>query len=179
MYRAEHLAKKQQRLDPTSSSSNRKPILIICCNRMLATYLAGVMESKGIGQQVIAVNFLKWCRDQLTKFEQPLPRKGTRKYFEDLVTRVVDAVDSGAIPSRQYAAILVDEGHDFEPEWWKLIVKMIDTETNSLLVAYDDAQRIYNGGSAKRTATNSRPRFTFKSVGIQARGRTTILRINY
>ena len=44
-------------------------------------------------------------------------------------------------------------------------------ETSSLLILYDDAQNLY--GAAKRR------KFSFAEVGIQARGRTTILRLNY
>jgi hypothetical protein len=48
---------------------------------------------------------------------------------------------------------------------------MVDPATNSLLVLYDDAQSIYERTQKKK--------FSFKSVGIQAQGRTTILKINY
>ena len=48
---------------------------------------------------------------------------------------------------------------------------MVEPQRNALLVLYDDAQSIY----AKAT----RRKFSFASVGIQARGRTTILRLNY
>src|SRR4051812_15073275 len=48
---------------------------------------------------------------------------------------------------------------------------MIDPDTNSLLVLYDDAQSI--------NQSKSRLGFSFAKVGIQARGRTTILKLNY
>jgi superfamily I DNA/RNA helicase len=48
---------------------------------------------------------------------------------------------------------------------------MVDPDTKALLVLYDDAQNIYG--------KSDRPPFTWKSVGVQAQGRTTILRINY
>jgi superfamily I DNA/RNA helicase len=48
---------------------------------------------------------------------------------------------------------------------------MVDPATNSLLLLYDDAQSIYG---KKRSSG-----FSFKSVGVQAQGRTTILRMNY
>ena len=67
--------------------------------------------------------------------------------------------------------MLVDEGHDFEPEWLKLVAQMVHPETNSLLVLYDDAQSI--------NRRKARLGFSFADVGIQARGRTTILRMNY
>jgi hypothetical protein len=44
---------------------------------------------------------------------------------------------------------------------------MVDPATDSLLLLYDNAQSIYGSG------------FSFKSVGVQAQGRTTILRMNY
>ncbi|HEY9747388.1 MAG TPA: 3'-5' exonuclease, partial [Allocoleopsis sp.] len=48
---------------------------------------------------------------------------------------------------------------------------MVDPETNSLLVLYDDAQSLYG--------EDKKQKFSFKSVGIQAQGRTTILKLNY
>jgi superfamily I DNA/RNA helicase len=86
-----------------------------------------------------------------------------------LVARLGAALASGQVPDGQYGAVLVDEGHDFEGEWLKIVVKMVDPETNSLLVLYDDAQSIYKRRGA----------FSFRSVGINAQGRTTILRLNY
>ena len=80
-------------------------------------------------------------------------------------------MDRKQIPSGQYQAVLIDEGHDFAPEWLKLVTQMVDPATNSLLLLYDDAQSIYERSRSKQ--------FSFKSVGVQAQGRTTILRINY
>ena len=92
--------------------------------------------------------------------------------FDEMVNNVIRGVDRQQIPSGQYQAVLIDEGHDFAPQWLKLVVQMVDPETNSLLVLYDDAQNIY---SKKKNLG-----FTLKSVGIQAPGRrSTILKINY
>jgi superfamily I DNA/RNA helicase len=46
---------------------------------------------------------------------------------------------------------------------------MIDPQTSSLLLLYDDAQNIYG----------NRRKFSWKSVGIEAAGRSTILKMNY
>jgi superfamily I DNA/RNA helicase len=85
--------------------------------------------------------------------------------------RVIKGVDDKHIPAGQYHAVLIDEGHDFAPEWLKLVTQMVDPSTNSLLLLYDDAQSIYDRGQKRN--------FSLKSVGIQASGRTTILKINY
>ena len=66
---------------------------------------------------------------------------------------------------------MVDEGHDFAPEWLKLVAQMVNPKTDSLLVLYDDAQNLYSKRASRR--------FSFKSVGIKAQGRTTILKLNY
>jgi superfamily I DNA/RNA helicase len=52
---------------------------------------------------------------------------------------------------------------------------MVDPTTNSLLLLYDDAQSIYE----RRNSADGSKKFSFKSLGVQAQGRTTILKINY
>ena len=164
-YRAEYLARAH-----TAAS---KPILILCYNEPLAVKLASVMEAKGLSAQVHARHFHKWCRDQLVAFGQTLPANNLPVDVKmgEMVQRVIEGVDRKQIPSGQYQAVLIDEGHDFAPEWLKLVTQMVDPTTNSLLVLYDDAQSIYERSRSKQ--------FSFKSVGIQAQGRTTILKINY
>ena len=162
-YRAEHLAK---------SASAAKPILVLCFNEPLAVKLDSVMQSKGLGERVIVRHFHRWCRQQLVAFGQPIPPQGpATEMFDQMVDNVIRGVERRQIPCGQYQAVLIDEGHDFRPEWLKLVAQMVDPHTNSLLLLYDDAQSIY-----ERTRTRQ---FSFKSVGIQAQGRTTILKINY
>ncbi len=152
----------------------RKPILALCYNVSLAARLEQMMAAKGLSQQVSVRNFHAWCSDQLKLYHIALPQQspdGAQQYFSQLVKNVIDGVERGQIPRAQYGAVLIDEGHDFKPEWLKLMAQMIDPQTNSFLLLFDDARSIYG-------ATHS-PKFSFASVGIQARGRTSILRINY
>ena len=163
-YRAEYLAQ--------ASTASSKPILILCFNEPLGVKLHSVMQAKGLDGRVHVRHFHKWCREQLVAYGQTLPGQGSsQQYVDELVDRVIRAVDGKQIPSGQYQAVMIDEGHDFAPEWLKLVTQMVDPTTNSLLVMYDDAQSIYERERSKN--------FSFKSVGIQAQGRTTILKINY
>ena len=164
-YRAEYLAQ--------ASTASSKPILILCFNEPLGVKLHSVMEAKGLGDKVHVRHFHKWCRDQLVAFGQTLPayNMAVDLKMADMVQRVIGAVDRKQIPSGQYQAVMIDEGHDFAPEWLKLVTQMVDPTTNSLLLLFDDAQSIYERARSKQ--------FSFKSVGIQAQGRTTILKINY
>src|SRR5690242_6116832 len=148
-----------------------RPILVLCYNKTLAARLEQLIGERGLAEKVQVYNFHKWCHKMLTAYHVELPPKGSDGFFEQMVERVIDGVDRGQIPRFQYGAVLVDEGHDFEPDWYRLIVQMIDPATNSLLVLYDDAQNIY--GKADRR------KLSWKSLGVQAQGRTTILRLNY
>jgi hypothetical protein len=159
-YRAEQLAR---------AASSSKPILILCYNEPLSVKLESVMASRGLGDRVLVRNFHRWCRQQLVAFGQTVPQG--QGMFDAMIENVIRGVERGQIPGRQYQAILIDEGHDFQPAWLKLVTQMVDPDTNSLLLLYDDAQSIYERGRSKQ--------FSFKSVGIQAQGRTTILKINY
>ncbi|MNZ42748.1 ATP-dependent DNA helicase PcrA [compost metagenome] len=148
--------------------SEGKPILVLCFNKALAARLAQMMASHGVGERVSVQHFHGWCSEQLRLYQITPPRPGRADYVGQLVDKVSDGVARGQIPAGQYGAILIDEGHDFQPEWFRLVVQMVDPASNSLLVLYDDAQSLYQ-----------RRKFSFSSVGIQARGRTTILRLNY
>jgi superfamily I DNA/RNA helicase len=161
-YRAEYLAKLCQR-----------PILILCYNKTLAAKLNATIEQKGLADKVTVVNFHAWCMRQLDAYHVEKPKKTSdmNAFFEDCVDRVIQGVERDLIPRGQYDAVMIDEGHDFKPEWFKLVVQMVNPDTKSLLVLYDDAQSIYQ--------QSKKLKFSFSSVGIQAAGRTTILKLNY
>lgn len=148
----------------------QKPILVLCFNITLAARLRAFLSAKGIGAQVQVYHFHDWCGQQLRTYHVEA-QPGEAPLFERQVQAVIHAVDRGQIPRAQYGALLIDEGHDLEADWLKLVVQMIDPGSNSLLLLYDDAQSIYKKHSGLG--------FTLSSVGIQAQGRTTILRLNY
>lgn len=148
-----------------------QPILVLCFNVTLAAKLRQVLHQKGVGDRVIVRNFHRWCLDLLRQYRIAKPPAGGKDYYEAIVQRVIQSVEVGLIPAGQYGAVLIDEGHDFQPQWLKLAAQMVNPETNALLLLYDDAQTIYE--------QQQRPSFTFKSLGIQAQGRTTVLKLNY
>ncbi|MEH2096891.1 3'-5' exonuclease [Nostoc sp.] len=163
-YRCQHLAQVSS-----------KPILVLCFNVSLAAKLRQVVQEDPHKISRIKVrHFHGWCMDLLKKYD--IPRPDSREYqgeayIEELVQRVITAVDAKLIPAGTYGAVMLDEGHDFKPEWLKLIAQMVNPETDSLLILYDDAQNLYGEKRDKK--------FSFKSVGIQAQGRTTIFKLNY
>lgn len=148
-----------------------KPILVVCYNITLAAKLRTMMEKNGISEKVNVYHFHDWCGEQLRLYNVDKPKYDGQGYVNELVSTVIENVEKEVIPRGQYGAVMVDEGHDFEAAWLKLIVQMVDPDTNSLLLLYDDAQSIY---SRKNELD-----FSLSSIGVQARGRTTILRLNY
>ena len=161
-YRAQHLAQAEQ------------SVLVLCFNVALASKLRSLLVGKDLNPQVTVRHFHGWCTDMLRRYNLPCPDARTHRgedYIRALEQSVIAAVESGGIPKGQYSAVMVDEGHDFAPDWLKLVAQMVNPSTDSLLVLYDDAQNLY-GQRAKR-------QFSFKALGIKAQGRTTILKLNY
>ena len=161
-YRCQHLAKANQ------------SVLVLCFNVALAAKLRSLIVSENLSQLVTVRHFHGWCLDLLKHYGIARPearRYRGVEYIEQLEQVVIAAVEAGHIPKGQYGAVMVDEGHDFAPEWLKLVAQMVNPVTDSLLVLYDDAQNLYS----KRTSRQ----LSFKSLGIKAQGRTTILKLNY
>jgi hypothetical protein len=147
-----------------------KPILVLCYNKTLAAKLTAMLKERGAGDNVQVRHFHGWCKAMCDLYQLDL-QKSDRPIWEKRVEAVIAGAEAGRVPRAQYSAILIDEGHDFEPEWFKLLVQMIDPETNSLLLLYDDAQSIY--GAKKRRSVS------WASLGVKAAGRSTILKVNY
>jgi superfamily I DNA and RNA helicase len=158
-YRCIHLAKL-----------TNQPVLVLCYNITLASRLSALVREQGVEDRVNVYNFHPWCRSILKTYNLPIPEISAGN-FNEAIESVTNHVAKGDIPKGQYGAILIDEGHDFRPEWLRLVVDMVDPDTKSLLLMYDDAQSIYQGRSGLG--------FTLKDVGIEAQGRTTVLKLNF
>src|SRR5690606_20636686 len=78
------------------------------------------------------------------------------------------AAKSGGAPS--YRAVLVDEAQDFDTETLEFCVNLLGSralDEQDLVIVADSAQNIF------------RKNFKWKDAGVQAQGRTRILRVNY
>jgi superfamily I DNA/RNA helicase len=161
-FRAEYLAR-----------AATKPVLILCYANGIAGRLEDTMQSRGVEDRVQVRTFHSWCYWMLRTYGIPIPSEREYPDYEKRlaasVSEVVKAVDEGHIPTEQYDAVLIDEAHDFEPQWLALAAKMVDPRTKALMVVYDDIQAIYKG----------RERPVWRQLGIEAQGRTTVLKVNY
>jgi hypothetical protein len=162
VFRAQHLL-------PTARPD--RPILVLCYNRALADRIDAMLRKRGADERVQVRTFHSWCNDMVNTYQLHVPPQADRDaYYAAMARTVRRAIEHKRVPPGQYTALLIDEAHDFEDAWLRMASQMVAPETNSLLVLYDDAQSIYQP---------KRRRFSFASVGIDARGRTSILRLNY
>jgi nuclease-like protein/AAA domain-containing protein/UvrD-like helicase family protein len=161
-FRAEHLAR-----------AATKPVLILCYANGIAGRLEDAMQHRGVEDRVRVLTFHAWCYRMLRTYGIAVPSERDYPDYEERlaasVSEVVKAVDQGHIPAEQYDAVLIDEAHDFEPQWLALAAKMVNPRTKALMVVYDDIQAIYKG----------RERPVWSQLGIEAKGRTTVLKVNY
>lgn len=161
-FRAEYLARAATR-----------PVLVLCYANGIAGRLEDAMQDRGVEHRVQVLTFHGWCYRMLRTYGIPAPSEREypdyAKRLAASVSEVVKAVEQGHIPAEQYDAVLIDEAHDFEPQWLALAAKMVNPRTKALMVVYDDIQAIYKG----------RERPVWKQLGIEATGRTTVLKVNY
>ncbi len=148
-----------------------QPILVLCYNHALAGRIEAQLRSRGVDERVVVRTFHGWCEELVRAYQLSVPAdRQARDYWQQLAQTLTRAVATGFVPGGQYTALLVDEAHDFEDAWLQAAARMVNPATRSLLVLYDDVQSIYQ---------KKRKRFNFASVGIEAVGRTSILKINY
>src|SRR5699024_10414443 len=106
--------------------------------------------------QVEVFNFHQWLIQKLkTKSEDDIP---------DLI----DSIEKDETAYSKYDAILVDEGHDFKGEWFKLVSQMLNPETKSLLLVDDRAQ-----------SNNKSKRSYVQDTGLDLTGPSKIVHITY
>jgi mRNA-degrading endonuclease RelE of RelBE toxin-antitoxin system len=77
-----------------------------------------------------------------------------------------EAIESGSAQS-PFDAVIVDEVQDLQPQDLQFLAALAAKEPGNLMVLGDAGQRVYPGG------------FSLKKLGIDVRGRSHILRINY
>ena len=144
-------------------------ILVVCYNRVLARFLHRTIRDK----RVEVLTFDAWCLQQLGAAGVDVPEPAGRgpqwdEFWVETVPKLLSqAFNEGRVPAGAYQAILVDEGQDFADNWYRLLLRALDPETNRLFIALDSSQNIY------------RRRISWRSLGIQIAGHTKVLKRNF
>ncbi|WP_410489290.1 DEAD/DEAH box helicase [Bacillus sp. DTU_2020_1000418_1_SI_GHA_SEK_038] len=100
-------------------------------------------------------NFHAWLRNDL-------------RITEDAIPSMIEKLEIGQAILPMYDAILIDEGQDFQGDWFGLVSQLLNPDTKSLLLVEDRAQTIYK-----------RKRSYVQDTGLSFQGRSKVLSINY
>jgi hypothetical protein len=144
-------------------------ILVLCFNRVLADHLARTI---GTDERLQVMTFHAWCARELRLAKIPMPPTPERgqawhAYWEGVPSLLLDGYTTGEAASGTYQAILIDEGQDFANEWYRAILRALDPTTNSLFIALDSSQNIYNR------------KISWRELGVQIVGHSRVLRTSY
>lgn len=158
LYRAKMLAAN----DATGSLR----ILILCWNVSLANYMRQAYDKlQFVARSEVAIlNFSQFASRLFADHRRPVENVDSLKFQASL-----DDLDIAE--SEKYDAIYVDEAQDFRKEWIAYLYHRLlkgPPDKRNLLVAADDAQRIY-----------SKRDFRWGDLGIPMGGRSKILKTIY
>ena len=144
-----------------------KRILFVCYNIALVSYLKRLLQEKGLGVGVNGIHichFFELCSrilDEKIQFEGK-----DSEYYETWTQWALEAVQKGEHPVGKFDAILVDEGQDFDNDMLRTLIGLLKPE-GDLVIALDAYQDLY------------RRETSWKSLGIEAKGRTRYLKPVY
>ncbi|MCK9496508.1 MAG: ATP-binding domain-containing protein [Dehalococcoidia bacterium] len=120
--------------------------LFLCFNRPLADALTAGLE----GDEHLRVHtFYDFCH-RMAQEADLLPdefiEERPPEFFERLPDLLLEALQ--ALPETRFDAVVVDEGQDFEADWWSLVeLGLADPTEGILYVVHGDAQRVTAGAS--------------------------------
>lgn len=147
---------------------NVKNMLFVCHNASLVNYVKRLLSAKkaGFGPGGVEVcHFFELCSKILG--EEIRFDSADKSYYELVVQETLARQRTEGV---KYDAVLVDEGQDFTPAMGKVIVNLLDPDSNDLTVALDEGQSLYgegtfwdvqgNGATVRIDRVNSSHRFT-------------------
>jgi hypothetical protein len=147
-------------------------ILVLCFNVTLSAYLRSTLHSDERNPQyrerIEVRHFHDWARSLLGSLPSHREFADEEEYNEFLGQQVIQRL--AALPTADhYDSVLVDEGHTFSRSWFMgCVAALKDPVNGDLLIVNDGSQSLYQ-----------RRKFTWKSVGVQALGRSKRLSQNY
>lgn len=137
-------------------SSEDKEVLVVTYNITLWHYLRDIavrypVENKRIKDNITWLHFHEWCKlvickqaglnDEYKALWQGDP--DISKVLEiDIVNLVNTAIETGGDSIQKYDAILIDEGQDYNIDWWNALRRVLQPG-GEMVLAVDETQDIY------------------------------------
>ncbi|MEN9239399.1 MAG: AAA family ATPase [Thermostichales cyanobacterium SZTDM-1c_bins_54] len=139
----------------------RGRIAILCYNIALAAYLRSLLAEE---QGIEVYHFNGWAKAVLGELPEVEAIPAGLTYDEHLTSLLLGVLATN--PQQRWDHLLVDEGHTFDPGWFRCLAAALGPE-GSLLIAADASQSLY-----------PRPQFTWEELGIPIQERF-YLQTNY
>jgi len=142
-----------------------RKILFVCYNITLVNYIKRLLANKRVplGESGVEVfHFYELCSRILG--QSVAYEKEDEDYYK-LITE--EALSKTSACNLKYDAILIDEGQDFSDDMYKVVMKLLNPQTDNLTIALDDNQNLYRRKQA------------WKEVGVNAQGRVQKLSFIY
>lgn len=126
-------------------------------------YLSADRRGRGFG---LTAEQRERVYDAILAYQQALE---TRRALDwgDVPRRLWQYIEGGSVPLPEYDVVLVDEAQFFAPLWVRIIQKLLNPHTGHLFIVADPTQGFLGRGAS------------WKSLGLDARGRTHQLRCSY
>lgn len=138
----------------------RHKYLVICYTKALGGQLRRLLEDFP-NVEVTHIDKLAW-----NLAHGMIKHTGGKEYDADkVIGSALKAVGRGS--GSRYDGVLVDEAQDLSTDALILLTKLLKPGCDDLIIVADAAQNIF------------RRKFSWKQAGIQAQGRTRMLRVNY
>jgi len=134
--------------------------------------LAALDEYLAVERVGRSTRFGRALREQVWELHQRWNEEMERRGTVDFADRIVAARDLVRVQPARYRAAVIDEAQDITLIGFQFVRALVNGDaatdrSDGLLIVGDGAQRIYPGG------------FTLRQAGVEVRGRTTVLRVNY
>jgi superfamily I DNA/RNA helicase len=146
-------------------SSEGFRVLVTCFNRALAEFIRSQLPTPAarrpraraadaqldlLGQRVEVESFHRlaggWARRAGLALEEPADDEARERFYRERLPEALQQA-TARLPER-YDAIIVDEGQDFEEDWWLPLQSLLaDPDHGILYVFYDDNQSLYTAGA--------------------------------
>ncbi|MBC6475103.1 MAG: UvrD-helicase domain-containing protein [Hormoscilla sp. GM102CHS1] len=151
-------------------ATEKKDILVVTFNITLCHYLRDLairylknleVQTPGCGkfinEQITWCHFHYWCKDMCLKadleneYQQLWKKRHLNKEEYELVNINLVKLVNKALDEllddkslKKYDAIMVDEGQDFNINWWKILRRVRRSNNSEMLLVADETQDLYN-----------------------------------
>lgn len=129
-----------RRLARAGFGEDKGPVLLVCFNQLLGDHLTELLADEPL---VRAGRYLSLCWRLAMDAGEVLPRDPSSGWWDQelpaLAAEVVERTGS------RFSAVVVDEGQDFDPDWWDYLRLMVEPDSPFYVFA-DPHQAIFRKG---------------------------------